>query len=132
MSKKLNKVFMAFATGKESTEGSSVKRYIGVGSVQVIGINPTKEDLSKFYSGAVIENEPEYLGTAEVGPEGNKKKVNQVRLDFIIKTDSETDKRIPGFLSRLSESIFFKLFAIFILFFTFKNPLTITQPPVLH
>ena len=89
MSKKLNKVFMAFATGKESTEGSSVKRYIGVGSVSVVGVNPTKEDLSKFYGGAVIENEPEYLGTAEVGPEGNKKKVNQVRLDFIIKTDPE-------------------------------------------
>ena len=31
MSKKLNKVFMAFATGKESTEGASVKRYIGIG-----------------------------------------------------------------------------------------------------
>ena len=89
MSKKLNKVFMAFATGKESTEGSSVKRYIGVGSVSVVGVNPTKEELSKFYNGAVIENEPEYLGTAEVGPEGNKKKVNQVRLDFIIKTDPE-------------------------------------------
>lgn len=89
MSKKLNKVFMAFATGKESTEGGNVKRYIGVGSVQVIGVNPTKEELSKFYNGTIIENEPEYLGTAEVGPEGNKKKVNQVRLDFIIKTDPE-------------------------------------------
>ena len=89
MSKKLNKVFMAFATGKESTEGASVKRYIGVGPVHVLAINPTKEELSKLYNGATIDNEPEYLGTAEVGPEGNKKKVNQVRLDFIIKTDPE-------------------------------------------
>lgn len=89
MSKKLNKVFMAFATGKESTEGGSVKRYIGIGSVHVLAINPTKEELSKLYNGANIDNEPEYLGTAEVGPEGNKKKVNQVRLDFIIKSDPE-------------------------------------------
>ena len=89
MSKKLNKVFMAFATGKESTEGGSIKRYIGVGSVYVLAINPTKEELSKLYNGATIDNEPEYLGTAEVGPEGNKKKVNQVRLDFIIKSDPE-------------------------------------------
>ena len=89
MSKKLNKVFMAFATGKESTEGASIKRYIGIGPVHVLAINPTKEELSKLYNGANIDNEPEYLGTAEVGPEGNKKKVNQVRLDFIIKTDPE-------------------------------------------
>ena len=89
MSKKLNKVFMAFATGKESTEGASVKRYIGVGSVYVLAVNPTKEELSKLYNGTNIDNEPEYLGTAEIGPEGNKKKVNQVRLDFIIKTDLE-------------------------------------------
>ena len=33
---KTNKLFMAFATGKESTEGNIVKRYIGVAPVFVL------------------------------------------------------------------------------------------------
>lgn len=86
---KLNKVFMAFATGKESLESVGVKRYIGIAPVFVLGVNPTREELSAFYGGANIENDPEYLGTAEVGPEGNKKTVTQLRIDFILKTDPE-------------------------------------------
>lgn len=86
---KLNKVFMAFATGKESTEGVGVKRYIGIAPVFVLGVNPTKEELSKFYDGATIEKDPEYIGVTEVGPEGGRKTVSQVRLDFILKIDGE-------------------------------------------
>ena len=75
---------MAFGQGQVSSEGGSVKRYIGVASVFVLGVNPLKEELEKFY-GRTLDNAPEYLGEAEVG--GNK--VPQARLDFIVKADPE-------------------------------------------
>lgn len=84
---KLNKTFMAFATGTQSSEGSSVKRYIGIAPVFVIGVNPTKVELEKIYETS-LDKEPEYMGTSEVGPEGQKKTVKQVRLDFIVKTEA--------------------------------------------
>ena len=85
---KTNKLFMAFATGKESTEGVAVKRYIGVAPVYVLAVNPNKAELEKIYN-TDLENAPEYVGEAEIGQEGNKKKVSQVRLDFIVQTDPE-------------------------------------------
>lgn len=84
----VNKLFMAFGAGKESTEGSVVKRYIGVAPVFVLAVNPNKTELEKLYD-TEIDNAPEYIGESEVGPEGNKKTVPQVRLDFIVKTDSD-------------------------------------------
>lgn len=85
---KTNKLFMAFATGKESTEGVAVKRYIGVAPVYVLAVNPNKAELEKLYD-TELENAPEYIGEAEVGQEGNKHTVPQVRLDFIVQTDPE-------------------------------------------
>ena len=87
--KKLSKLFMAFASGQESKEGGSIKRYIGIAPVFVLDVNPSKEKLEELYGGITLENAPEYLGSTEVGPEGAKKKVNQIRLDFIVKTDPE-------------------------------------------
>ena len=81
-----NKVFMAFARGSESTEGSVIKKYVGVAPVYVVGVNPTKAELEKIYN-TQLENEPEYLGEVEVGED--KRKVQNVRIDFIIKTDPE-------------------------------------------
>lgn len=75
---------MAFGQGQISSEGGSVKRYIGVASVFVLGVNPLKEELEKFY-GRTLDNAPEYLGEAEVGDT----KVPQARLDFIVKADPE-------------------------------------------
>lgn len=86
--KQTNKIFMAFASGKESTEGNVVKRYIGIAPVFVLAVNPNKAELEKLYE-TELENSPEYLGESEVGLEGNKRKVPQVRLDFIVKSDSE-------------------------------------------
>ena len=75
---------MAFGQGQVSSEGGSVKRYIGVASVFVLGVNPLKEELEKFY-GRTLDNAPEYLGETEVGDT----KVPQARLDFIVKADPE-------------------------------------------
>lgn len=84
--KKTNFAFMAFSKGTESTEGSVVKRYQGVGSVFVLAVNPNKAELEKLYN-TQIENDPEYLSEVEVGED--KHKVQNVRLDFIVKTDPE-------------------------------------------
>ena len=83
---KSNKLFFAFAKGNESTEGSAVKRIIGVGPVFVLAVNPNKTELEKLYN-TQIENEPEYVGEIEVGED--KHKVKNVRIDFIVKTDPE-------------------------------------------
>lgn len=79
---------MAFSKGTKSKEGSSIKRYIGVASVYVLAVNPTKEELEKLY-GTQIENSPEYLSEVEMGED--KHKVQSVRLDFIVRTDPEAE-----------------------------------------
>lgn len=98
---KTNKLFMAFATGKETTESGPIKRYIGVAPVFVLGVNPTKTELEAFYGGITLEKDPEYIGTTEVGPEGNRKTVPQIRIDVIVKTDPEKCEGIEA-ISKIS------------------------------
>lgn len=76
------KIFMAFAKGTESTDGAIVKRYTGVAPCYVVGVNPSKSELEAIY-GTTIENVPEYRSTVEQ----DGKKVETVRIDFIVKTD---------------------------------------------
>lgn len=77
-----NKVFMAFASGKESTEGSVIKRYIGVAPVFVLAVNPNKKKLEDI-TGITLEEEPNYIGEIDV----NSTKVLNVRISFYIKPD---------------------------------------------
>lgn len=84
--KKVGYAFMAFSKGTESKEGNAVKRYIGVATVFVLAVNPSKSELEKLYN-TQLENAPEYLSEVEVGED--KHKVQNVRLDFIVKTDAE-------------------------------------------
>lgn len=88
-----NKLFMAVARGKQSSEGGDIKRYIGVASVQVLAVNPNKAKLEELY-GNNLENDPSYIGEAEVGDD--KKKVAQVRIDFIVKIDGNKHKDSQG------------------------------------
>lgn len=81
---KNNKVFMAFGKAIASSEEFVAKRYIGVAPVYVLAVNPTKKEMESIYN-TTIEDEPNYLGQAE-DKEGNK--VDNVRIDFIIKTDA--------------------------------------------
>lgn len=83
---KNNYNFMAFAKGSESTEGSPIKKYIGVAPVYVLAVNPSKEELEKLYS-TQLENAPQYLSTIEVGED--KHKVDNLKVDFIVKTDPD-------------------------------------------
>jgi hypothetical protein len=89
--KKINYVFMAFGKGQESTEGTAVKRYIGVGSVNIVAVNPNKAELEKIYN-TQIENAPEYVSEIEVGED--KHKVANVRIDFIVKSVPEKNDGI--------------------------------------
>lgn len=84
--KKVGYAFMAFSKGTESKVGNAVKRYIGVAPVFVLAVNPSKSELEKLYN-TQLENDPEYLSEVEVGED--KHKVQNVRLDFIVKTDAE-------------------------------------------
>lgn len=88
MKEKTEKLFMAFATGKESKESAPVKKYIGNTSVFVKGVNPTKKELEEFYD-TTIDKDPEYRGTVEVEVAGEKKTVNTVRIDFLTQTNVE-------------------------------------------
>lgn len=100
-----NKIFMAFATGSESTEGNVVKKYTGVGSVSVLAVNPDKETLEKLYN-TTINDDPSYLSEVKVGPEGDKHTVPQVRIDFVVQTDPEKcngidmKTKIPFFITK--------------------------------
>lgn len=84
--KKTNFAFMAFGKGQESTEGNVVKMYTGVAPVFILGVNPNKAELEKLYN-TQFEKEPEYISEIEVGEDRHK--VQNVRLDFIVKTDAE-------------------------------------------
>lgn len=86
---KVSTTFMAFASGKESTDGATVKRYTGVAPVYVIEVNPNKEELEKIYN-TQIENAPEYVGEIDV----NGTKVPNVRIDFVVKTDANKSNGI--------------------------------------
>lgn len=86
MKKNIGFNFMAFSKGAVSTEGNTVKRYVGVAPVFVLSVNPNKDVLEKLYN-THLENTPEYLSEVEVGED--KHKVQNVRLDFIVKTDAE-------------------------------------------
>lgn len=80
---KNNKVFMAFGKAVASSEEFVAKRYIGVAPVYVVAVNPNKKEMEAIY-GTTIEEEPKYVGQAE-DKDGNK--VDNVRIDFIVKTD---------------------------------------------
>ena len=71
---------MAIGKALESREAGEIKRYIGVAPCFVLALNPTKAELEKFY-GAEIKAEPVYVS--------EKEGVKSVRLDFVVKTDSE-------------------------------------------
>lgn len=90
--KKNNKDFsvlmMAIARGKESTDGASFKRYIGIAPCFVKAVNPSKEELEKAFN-TTLENAPEYVGTQEVDEDGQKVKYPNVRITFLVHPDPE-------------------------------------------
>lgn len=82
-------ILMAFASGEAAEEGTGVfPKYIGYTPVSVIGLNPNKAKIKEL-TGRELENEPEYTSK-------NKEGVNQVRLDFYLKTDATWQNKIDA------------------------------------
>lgn len=83
----MEKIFMAFAKGKEVVETNNVvKRYIGVAPVKVLAVNPNKAELEAIYD-TTLDRENEYTGAT---PEG----VKTARIDFIIATAPKAEGEI--------------------------------------
>ena len=72
-------VMMAFGKAQESKEAAEIKRFTGVGSVFVVGVNPNKSELEKLYD-RELDKDPEYVT--------EKDGVVSARIDFIVKTDT--------------------------------------------
>ena len=61
---------MAIKANASST-GGDFKKFVGVASFRVLGVNPTKEELEKFF-GRTMEKEPEYLKDKQDANDSNK------------------------------------------------------------
>lgn len=83
------KVFFAFGKAVETKESAPIKKYIGIAPVQIVAINPNKEELEKLFN-RTIDKEPEYLGVREI--EGQK--IPFIRVDFFLKTNPDKSNGI--------------------------------------
>lgn len=94
-----NITLMAFAKGEESKTAGVIEKYIGVASVNVLGVCPNKAELEAAF-GTTLENEPSYIGTSE----SNGKQVQYARVDILMRTDSEDSvecvTRMPLFVRK--------------------------------
>lgn len=86
-----NITLMAFSAGQVSKEAGVISRYIGVGSVNVIAINPTKAQLEEIF-GNEVESEPVYTGVQEQ----DGKQIRFARLDIVLKTVPENNNGIEN------------------------------------
>jgi hypothetical protein len=88
------KFLLAIGKATELSETTNTsgprKRYIGYTNVNVIGVNPTKAEWEKLY-GFTREDEPKYFSKTTVN---DKPDVNQVRIDFIVKTVADKSNGI--------------------------------------
>lgn len=74
-------MFLSIAKGTESVDAAPRKNYIGVGTVQILKVNPNKAQIKELM-GYEPNEEPVYYGMQDV--EG--KQVPYARISFVIKT----------------------------------------------
>lgn len=72
-----------------SSQGASFKNYVGVGSFRVLGVNPTKAEMEKFF-GRSFEKEPVYLKDM-VDSQDNNKPYKQLRVTYLLQADPAED-----------------------------------------
>ena len=74
--------FLAIGKTQESKESSEgFKRYVGVGSTFIKGVQPTKKEIDEFF-GFESQAEPEYVKDGDNGKE--------VHITFLLQTDPDT------------------------------------------
>ena len=85
--KNLSKSFLVIGKTQESKEvgEGSFKRYVGVGSTFVKGVQPTKKEIDEFF-GYESQNEPEYIKDTDNGKE--------VHITFLLQTDPDANNGI--------------------------------------
>jgi hypothetical protein len=76
---------MAFSTGRDNNAGAGIKRYYGIGIVNILGVNPDKDTFEKL-RGFAPASDPVYIGEQDG--------VKFARIDFIAKTAPEDNKGI--------------------------------------
>ncbi len=79
----------AFGKQVEVKEGSGFKFRTGAVNMNVVAINPNKEELEKIY-GREINFDPEYLGETDISDSDGERKVKQIRLDFFLENEDKT------------------------------------------
>lgn len=77
--------FMAFGKTSESKE-VVVKRYVGVGAVKVLAVNPDRAELNKLFN-SNSDAPVNYVDSQTVNIDGVEKEVPRVRVTFVVKTD---------------------------------------------
>lgn len=76
-----------------SSQGGEFKKFVGVGSFRVLGVNPTKAELEEFY-GRTMDSEPEYLKDKQDANDNNKP-YKQLRVSFMIQADKQYEDGKP-------------------------------------
>lgn len=71
---------MAISKGNVTVEAPEFKRYIGVASCFVKGVNPSKKEIEDLY-GNSLDKDPVYVGEIEV----DGVKVPNIRITFVVK-----------------------------------------------
>mgnify|MGYP006920938568 CR=1 FL=1 len=86
---------MAFSKGNITKESEGFSLYTGIAPVNVLAVNPTKEELEKIYN-REQENDPVYITENDF----DGKKVKSVRIDFIVKAVKEFEEL--NFITKVS------------------------------
>lgn len=76
-----------------SSQGGDFKKFVGVGSFRVLGVNPNKTEFEEFF-GRSLDKEPEYLKDKLDENDGNKP-YKQLRLSFVIQADKQYEDGKP-------------------------------------
>ena len=87
--------FMAVASGTESVEFTPAPKYTGVGTFNVLCVNPNKEELQKLYPHRDITEEPKYL------IEKTEQKPRGARIDFYLQSIVEKNNG-ADFIAKVS------------------------------
>lgn len=77
---------MAIKANASAQGGSDYKKYVGVASFQVKGVNASKEELEQFF-GRELQSEPEYLKDRVDANDGDKP-YKQLRVSFMIEANT--------------------------------------------
>ena len=83
---------MAIKANASST-GGEFRKFVGVASFRVLGVNPSKSELEKFY-GRDQQNEPEYLKDM-IDSQDNNKPYKQLRVTFMLQADKQYEDGKP-------------------------------------